>query len=56
MYIVKAHVQRFIQKSNEKLDNVLGEIGNPHENPNAWELANKLNPEPVKAFSPGTYR
>jgi len=36
------------------LDNALTEIGNPHEDPKAWQLANELNPEPVKAFSPGT--
>lgn len=36
-----------------QLDEELDQIGNPHSDPSKWEIANSLNTEPIRHFSPG---
>ena len=46
-------VNKFSKDSNNQLDRELDQIGNPHSDPSKWEIANSLNTEPIRHFSPG---
>lgn len=45
-------IKEYFNDSNMQLDEELDQIGNPHSDPSKWEIANSLNTEPIRHFSP----